>query len=307
MKNLIKKVPLIFSTLLISSLFLFFGVANSQASTAECTAQGGICATVGGSGCLSGSPIANITCSGGVTCCTNVTPKSSTICCQVSGQGCGEINGSTCPTGMNFLGTGSCSSFSACQIKTSTGSSANTNNGNSITFSNPIGFTTFAGLLNSILNHMMGIIATIAIVFMILGGIMYMMSGGNEGMVTKAKKTWTGAIIGLAIALASPTFLKEIQKILNGGGTGGSAQAWVSKALTLKEIAINVANLLLSILGILGIIALIIGGGMYLTAYGDERKIDTGKKIITFAIIGIVVALSAVIITKQVSVILGAN
>lgn len=147
----------------------------------------------------------------------------------------------------------------------------------------------------------MGIIAIIAVIFMVIGGIMYMTSGGNETMVTRAKKTWTGAVIGLAIALAAPTFLKEIQNILGGGGTGGSADAWVSGALTIKEIAVKVLNLLLSIVGIIAMISLVIGGGMYLTAYGDEKRIDTAKKIITYAIIGIVVALAALVIVRQVN------
>jgi hypothetical protein len=125
------------------------------------------------------------------------------------------------------------------------------------------------------------------------------MSGGNEKMVTRAKQTWTGAVIGLAIALAAPTFLKTIQGLLGGSTTGGSAENWVSNALTIKQIATNVLNLLLSIMGILGIIALIIGGGMFFTAYGNDKRIETGKKIITYAIIGIIVALASLVIVRQ--------
>jgi len=174
-------------------------------------------------------------------------------------------------------------------------------------FDNPIGFTTVAEFLSAVLANLMGIIAIIAIVFIVIGGIMYMTSGGNEKQITRAKATWTAAVIGLAIALAAPTFLKEIQSLLGGGSTGGNADAWVSGALTIKEIAMKVLNLLLSIVGILGIIALVIGGGMYLTAYGDEKKIDSGKQIITYAIIGITVALAALVIVKQVASLLGVS
>lgn len=175
-----------------------------------------------------------------------------------------------------------------------------------ITFPNPIAINSVSGLLDSILNNLMGLIVIIAVIFIIIGGIMYMTSAGNEAMVTRAKKTWTGATVGLAIALASPTFLKQIKEILNSNSsTGGTADQWVDKALTIKEIAINVLNFLLSIFGILAIIALVIGGGMYLTAYGDEKKIDSGKKIITYAIIGIVVALSALVLTRQIASLIG--
>ncbi len=207
--------------------------------------------------------------------------------------------------------TENCQDITTCTNVDNTNADTNTdtdvaNSSDSIEFSNPIGVTTVSGLLDSILNNLMGLIVIIAVIFIIIGGIMYMTSAGNEAMVTRAKKTWTGATVGLAIALASPTFLKQIKIILESNSdTGGSADAWVNKALTIKEIAINVLNFLLSIFGILAIIALVIGGGMYLTAYGDEKKIDSGKKIITYAIIGIVVALSALVVTRQIAGLIG--
>lgn len=174
----------------------------------------------------------------------------------------------------------------------------------SITFDNPLGFTTVSGLLSSVLTNLMGIMAIIAVIFMVIGGIMYMMAGGNETMVTRAKKTWTGAVIGLSIAMAAPTFLKTIQAIL-GGNTSGNASSWVSNALSLHDIAVNVLNLLLSVLGIIAMISMVIGGMMYLTAAGDERRIDKGKEIFKYSILGVIAALSAVIVIKTINNLLG--
>jgi len=176
----------------------------------------------------------------------------------------------------------------------------------SVEFPNPLGFTTVSALLSSVLTNLMGILAIISLVFIIIGGIMYMVSAGNETMVTRAKKTWTGAVIGLAIAMAAPTFLKTIQTILGGNSnTGGSADSWVSNALSLRDIAVNVLDLLLSIIGIIAMISMIIGGIMYLTAAGDERRIDKGKEIFKYSIIGIIVALSAVVVINEVNALLG--
>lgn len=209
--------------------------------------------------------------------------------------------GSTCSDGSAPV-SGSCSEIDACN-----NSSASTST-NTIEFANPIGFNSFSGLLSSVLSNLMGLIAILAVIFIVIGGILYITSGGNETRVTQAKKTWTGAVIGLAIALSAPTFLKEIQSILNkNANMNGNADNWVSNALTIKEIAVNVLNFLLSIFGILATIALVIGGVMYLTAYGDEKKIDDGKKIFRYAIIGIVVSLSALIIVRQIGNILGAQ
>lgn len=169
-----------------------------------------------------------------------------------------------------------------------------------IIFPNPIGFATVSELLNSILSSLMGVIVIISVIFIIIGGIMYMTSAGNETMVTRAKKTWTGATVGLAIALASPIFLKQIKEIL-GNKDAGSADDWVKEAITIREVAVNVLNFLLSIFGIIAIISLVIAGGLYLTAYGDEKKIDTGKKMFRFSIIGIAIALGALVLVRQIA------
>lgn len=202
-------------------------------------------------------------------------------------------------------------------VVSSSGNSGTTNNTGGVStsggtttieFANPIGFNSVSGLLSSVLSNLMGLIAIIAVIFIVIGGIMYMTSGGNEAMVTRAKKTWTGAVIGLVIALSAPTFLKQIREILGRNeNTGGNADNWVSNALTIQEIAVNVLSFLLSVFGILATIAIIIGGGMYLTAYGDEKKIDDGKKILKYAIIGIVVSLSGLLIVRQIGTLLGAQ
>jgi len=195
--------------------------------------------------------------------------------------------------------------YNAGTLPTLDSASTSGSNTTSVTFPNPLGnVTTVSALLYSILTHLMGIMAIIAVIFMVIGGIMYMISGGNEAMVTRAKKTWTGAAIGLAIAMAAPTFLKEIQAIL-GGNTSGDASSWVSNSLTLQQIAINVLNLLLSVLGIIAMISMVIGGMMFLTAAGDERRIDKGKSIFTYSLLGVIAALSAVIVIKEINYLLG--
>lgn len=190
---------------------------------------------------------------------------------------------------------------------TSTAAATTTSTASSTTFPNPLGsVTTVSALLSSILTNLMGVMAIISLIFIIIGGIMYMLSAGNEAMVTRAKKTWTGAVIGLAIAMAAPTFLKEIQTILGGNSTtSGNADSWVSNALTIREIAVNILDLLLSLVGIVAMIAMVMGGLMYLTAAGSEKRSDDGKKIFQTAIIGVVVALSALVIIREVNSLLG--
>jgi hypothetical protein len=44
---------------------------------------------------------------------------------------------------------------------------------------------------------------------------------------------------------------------------------------------------------------------MYLTAYGDEKRIDTAKSIVKYSLIGIVIVLAALILVRQLASIMG--
>jgi len=161
-----------------------------------------------------------------------------------------------------------------------------------ITFSNPLNFDTVEGILTSLLNNLRGIIVVLSIIFIIIGAILYITSAGREKQITLAKNAILASMIGLAIGIAAPSFLKEISKIL-GWNTSNSD---VSGALTLTQIALNTLNFLLGIVGILAIIMLVIGGMTYLTAAGDDDKIKTGKNIFKWSVVGITLALASMVI-----------
>ncbi len=163
-----------------------------------------------------------------------------------------------------------------------------------IDLQNPLAVNSVQDFFSSLMGRLETIIGTLAVLFIVIGSIMYILSSGNEEMATKAKKTITAAVIGLAIAVGARTFLKEIWVILQVEGTA-------PEGLTLREIIINILELLLSVVGVLAIIGMVIGGIMYMTSYGDTDRIETAKKIFTYSIIGITVALGSLIIVKQVS------
>ncbi len=173
-------------------------------------------------------------------------------------------------------------------------------------FINPLGYNSLSEVLVAVLVNLQSFLALIAIIIIIVGGIMYMFSSGNETMITRAKTTIGGALIGLAIILAAPSFLKQIKLVLGGGATGANADEIVNNAYSFRDIAISVINFLLSVIGILGIIALVVGGVMYVTAYGSEERVEMAKKIIGSALIGILIAFGALILVKQIAALLGA-
>ena len=168
----------------------------------------------------------------------------------------------------------------------------------SITLTNPLKFNTVEEVLDSILSAVQGIVIILALVFIVIGALLYITSAGNDKQITQAKGAITAALVGLAIAIAAPSFLREIYHILQ---PASGLPSQLSGALTLSQIARNVLNFLLSIVGILAVIMLVVGGIMYLTAAGDENRASTGKKIVQYSIIGIVVALAALVLVTQIA------
>lgn len=201
-----------------------------------------------------------------------------------------------CSTGETPV-TGICPGSGVCCAPASgTGSTGTTTtSGGSVTvqIDNPLMFDTVEGVLGQVMSALRNIVVILALVFLIIGGLLYITSAGNDKRISAAKACVTAALIGLAIVMAAPSFLKEIGNILGWNAVSDPT------VLTLTEIAMKVLDFLLSVIGIIAIIMLLIGSVMYLTAAGDEKRAGTAKDIVKYAIIGIIVAFSALVIITQ--------
>ncbi|MFC1623217.1 hypothetical protein ACFL2R_01935 [Patescibacteria group bacterium] len=164
-------------------------------------------------------------------------------------------------------------------------------------FCNPLEYEDVNVLVTDILDYLQGIIVVISIIFIVIGAILYITSAGNESRMTLAKGAIVAAMIGLAIGIAAPSFLKEIANILGWGQDLGDAE----DALSISEILLNLLNFLLGIVGVLGIIMLVSSGIMYLFSAGDQTRIDMAKNMTKWSIIGIVVALASMVIVRQIA------
>lgn len=83
-------------------------------------------------------------------------------------------------------------------------------------------------------------------------------------------------------------------------GTGLSSK-------TVSETLVTFMKWLLGILNVLGVLAFVISGVQYLTAAGDEDQAKTAKRNIKYAVIGVVVALSAYMIITAIDRIYAGN
>lgn len=64
-----------------------------------------------------------------------------------------------------------------------------------------------------------------------------------------------------------------------------------------RDIIVNVIKIALSFLGIIAVLIIMYGGWLWMTAGGDAAKVDKAKKVLTGAVIGLIIILSAFLIT----------
>ena len=72
----------------------------------------------------------------------------------------------------------------------------------------------FRELIVVIINIMLGLATTVAVIFIIIGGYQYIGSGASEDLRTKAKKTLTWAISGLIVIILAAVVVNTVIGVL---------------------------------------------------------------------------------------------
>lgn len=68
----------------------------------------------------------------------------------------------------------------------------------------------------------------------------------------------------------------------------------------LKKLILKILNFFLTFLGILAVIMVVYGGVTYVTSAGNDEGIGNAKKIITYAVVGLIVILLSFAIIRTV-------
>lgn len=80
-------------------------------------------------------------------------------------------------------------------------------------------------------------------------------------------------------------------QLINPGDNPSNVAAATGGQSSIRALALTIVNFFLGFLGIIAVIMIIYGGFTYVTAAGNQEKIQSAKKIIMYAIIGIIVVL----------------
>jgi hypothetical protein len=77
------------------------------------------------------------------------------------------------------------------------------------------------GIFTTISNVMLFVVGAISVIMVVIGGLRYVVSGGNSGNVTAAKNTILYAVVGLIIAIMAYAIINFVLSSFIPGGGGG--------------------------------------------------------------------------------------
>ena len=76
------------------------------------------------------------------------------------------------------------------------------------------------GIFSTITNILLFVVGALSVVMLIVGGLRYVVSGGNNASITAAKNTVLYAVVGLIIAFLAYAAINFILDSLTGAGAG---------------------------------------------------------------------------------------
>lgn len=137
-------------------------------------------------------------------------------------------------------------------------------------------------------------VGSIAILMIVRNGLRMITMGSQEDKMELDKKNLIYSIIGLVmIILADTAVSKVLFKIDTTKYPGvGGAQPAIDAVQGVSEI-VGFTNFIVSIVGPIAIAALLGGGVMYMVSRGEDDKTTTAKRIITSALIGLIIIYGA--------------
>jgi len=121
---------------------------------------------------------------------------------------------------------------------------------------------------------------------------MFNLTPKTKRMVKQVLLVFSLMAVGLVVFQFVPALAQGTGLISGSDQPGRLAEATGGQG-NLRQLVLTFLNFFLGFLGLIAVIMIIYGGVLYVTAAGEQEKVDKGKKIIMYAVIGIVIILLA--------------
>ncbi len=78
---------------------------------------------------------------------------------------------------------------------------------------------TLSGIITNILSWLLKMFSIFGVIGFVLSGIFYLISAGNDDMITKAKEGMTWSIVGIIVGLSGLVIMQAVFSLLDGAST----------------------------------------------------------------------------------------
>lgn len=146
-------------------------------------------------------------------------------------------------------------------------------------------------VLGYIITWLIGLIGGVLAIVILVSAIQFITSAGSPDRIKSAKDRLTQAAVSLALLVSFTAIINLFNQLFNNVRPEEGFRGEEFPALT--QLINNATTILLFIVGATCVIMIVIGGIQYIASAGDANRVSTAKKTITYAIGGLVLALSA--------------
>lgn len=123
----------------------------------------------------------------------------------------------------------------------------------------------------------------------------------NQEFITRLKSLFIAVMLLLAVlplAISQPAFADCISDPTSAGcpcalNSSSAACQDLSKPDGLSNTLKNATNTVLFIAGALAVIMIIYGSIRFMTAHGNEKQVESARLIVTYSVIGLIIAILA--------------
>ena len=158
------------------------------------------------------------------------------------------------------------------------------------------GIENFYDLITHIISSLSGVITALGGLMIVIAGIFYLLSAGQQGMMTRAKNALGLAVIGIAVGLGASVITDIVNSV--------TSQGFETDILAIIS---NIAEQVGMLMASLGAVMVIVSGIFFLTSAGNQEKMGLAKKVLFYAAAGIVIGLAATTIVDVIADIFSAT
>ncbi len=114
------------------------------------------------------------------------------------------------------------------------------------------------------------------------------------------KNIAVGFVTSIALMMATMVPAVNAQGFISTTDNPSAISTATGGQGSFRQLALTIVNFFLTFLGLIAVVMIIYGGFLYVSAAGNQEKIESAKKIIMYAVIGIVVILLSFAIVNTV-------